>query len=147
MRLVYEGGVNLFGQLTDINNGWVRCVRAIHAVMTDVVSSPHSPPVLVSATERSCTTLTALALVDHHQKLLHIYACTVYNSCGYYSRVAFISLRASDCVAAIRGSIQEIHYQFLRINALLTFDVTHTRVVPWHTHQRWPSAVGSSSEQ
>lgn len=37
------------------------------------------------------------------------------------------------------------NYQFLSINVLMTFDVTFA--LPWHTHQRWPSAVGSSSEQ
>ena len=41
---------------------WLGKVHMSNTVMTDAVSSPHSPPVLVSATERSSTTLTALAL-------------------------------------------------------------------------------------
>ena len=41
---------------------WLDKVHMSNTVMTDAVSSPHSPPVLVSATERSSTTLTALAL-------------------------------------------------------------------------------------
>ena len=41
---------------------WLDKVCKSTTVMTDAVSSPHSPPVLVSATERSSTTLTALAL-------------------------------------------------------------------------------------
>ena len=41
---------------------WLDKVHMSNTVVTDAVSSTHSPPVLVSATERSCTTLTALAL-------------------------------------------------------------------------------------
>jgi len=41
---------------------WLDKVRTSNTVMTDAVTSTHSPSVLVSATERSCTTLTALAL-------------------------------------------------------------------------------------
>ena len=51
---------------------WLDKVCTSNTVMTDAVSSTHSPPVLVSATERSCTTLTALALYS----LLTIISCT-----------------------------------------------------------------------
>ena len=33
----------------------------------------------------------------------HMCACGAYSSYGYYLRAAFVSLRASDCAATIRG--------------------------------------------
>ena len=37
-------------------------------------------------------------------------------------------------------------WKIISINALMN-DITFTMALPWRTHQRWPSAVGSSSEQ
>ena len=35
----------------------------------------------------------------------HTCACAAYTSHGYYLRAAFISVRASDCAAIIRGQL------------------------------------------
>ena len=49
--------------------------------------------------EASSTTQAALALVNFYHQKLFTYLCSVY----YHSRVAFVSLRASDFAATIQG--------------------------------------------
>ena len=49
--------------------------------------------------------------------LNYSHMCPAYTSRGYYSRAAFISLRASDCAATIRGRrvFEEIPYCVLQV--------------------------------
>ena len=73
--------------------------------LLDAVSSKHSLSVLLSAVETCRAAQLALALarwplseiIRIHERVLHM------SSCGYYSRAVFISLRAPDCAATIRG--------------------------------------------
>ena len=72
--------------------------------MLDAVSSMRSLSVLLSAVEMTCTTQnspsTSVVTIRNHS---HTCAPAVFTSHGYYSRVMFISYRASDCVAIIQG--------------------------------------------
>ena len=68
------------------------------------VNSTHSLSVLLSAVETTRTTQTALALAWWLASvIICTRACAAYSSRGYYMWVAFISLRAPDYVATIRG--------------------------------------------
>ena len=49
----------------------------------------------------SHTKQAALAPALDHRS--HVCTCAAYTSHGYYSRAVFISLRSSECAAAIRG--------------------------------------------
>ena len=63
----------------------------------------------------SRTTQTALALAWW---LLSEGIVRWYTSCGYYSRVAFILPRASDCAATIRGQRLFEGYGYLRVTII-----------------------------
>ena len=54
---------------------------------------------------------TLVTVVRNH---LHTWCACCVSSCGYYSRAAFISLRASNCAATIRRQclFKEIWYLF-----------------------------------
>ena len=71
--------------------------------LLDAISSKRSLSVLLSAVEASRTTRTALALAPVTAIGNYSHTCAAYSNCSYYSRVAFISLRASDYVATIQG--------------------------------------------
>ena len=62
LRLLFKDGVYFFGKPADINDSWIRYVRAIQRRLLDAGSSIHNLSVLLSAMEKSCTTRTALAL-------------------------------------------------------------------------------------
>ena len=101
----FSSGYYFFRKPTDINNGWIRNVQAIQWRLLDDVSSKQTQSVLLSVVEMSRTTQTALALAQWlSSEIVHIRMLD-YSSCGYYSSVAFISLRVPDCVATctIRG--------------------------------------------
>ena len=62
MWLLFEGGIYFIGKPADINDGWIRNVRVIQWRLLDAGSSTCNLSVLLSAMEKSCATLTALAL-------------------------------------------------------------------------------------
>ena len=83
VQLPFEGSVYFFGKPADVNDGWIRYVRAVQWHIQ------HKQP---SASQGT--------IVRNDS---HMCVCAAYTSHSYYSRVVFISLKASDCVATIRG--------------------------------------------
>ena len=67
--------------------GWIKYVRVRWWRLVDAVSSTHSLSVLLSAVKTTRTEQITLVLVW--------WVHAAYTSCGYYSRAAFISFRAS----------------------------------------------------
>ena len=102
-RLLFQGGVYFFGKPAD-TDGWIGNVRVI-GDDSNTVSSKHCLSVLLSTMEMGCTTPTALVLVQWSiiRNYLHMCACANYSFHSYYSRIAFISLIAPDCVATIQA--------------------------------------------
>ena len=99
-RSLFKGGVYFFGKPTDIKDGWIRCVRVIQRWLLDTVSSSRSLSVLLSAgNELYYTNSPSASLVTVVRNI-----CTrVYTSCGYYSRTAFILLKAFVCGSTVGG--------------------------------------------
>ena len=83
----------------------IRYIQVIQRQLLDAVGSSHSLSVLLSAMETSNTTQTALALARWPiiRNYSNSYGCAEYSSHSYYSKMGFILLRASDCVATIWG--------------------------------------------
>ena len=74
--------------------------------LQDTVSSMCSPSVLLSAvgtTRTYNTNSSSASIVTVVRNHSHTCACAVFTSRGYYLRAVFISFRASDCAATIRG--------------------------------------------
>ena len=101
--LLFEGGVYFFGRPTDINDSWIRYVRAMQWQLLDAASS------MCVASQSCCqpwkrgvnrNSLSA-SLVTVIRNYSHMCVCSA--SHGYYSRAAFILLRAPGCVATITG--------------------------------------------
>ena len=105
VRLLFEGGIHFFENPTDINDGWIRYIQVRRWWLLDAVSSTCNLSVLLSAVGTTRTTQIALSasLVTVVRNYSDACACAACTSCGYYSRAAFFSFRASDCVATIRG--------------------------------------------
>ena len=79
-------------------------MRAMQTGLIDAGSSVCSLSVLLSAVVTSLSTHTALgdSSVYIGGNYQYTCSCTMCTSHGYYLRVVFISLRASDCAATIR---------------------------------------------
>ena len=100
--LLFEGGIYFFGKSADVQR-WLDKVHRYSDNYCTTITSKHSLSVLLLAVETSHISQTALALAwwPPSKINLHMCVCTAYSSRGYYSRVAFILLRAPDCVATI----------------------------------------------
>ena len=88
---------NFLGKLENINDDWIRHIRAIQWRLLDIVSNTHSLSVLQSAGETSHTTLALAHRSFSKMVIAYVGWCVAYTSHGYYSKAAFILLRASDC--------------------------------------------------
>ena len=60
-QVLFEGSDYFCGKPADVNDGWIRYIRAIQWRLLDTDSSSHSLSVLLSAIESSCRTPTTLA--------------------------------------------------------------------------------------
>ena len=118
LQLLFEGGIYFFGKPVDINDGRRRYAQVIWQRRLDSVSGLHSLSVLLSAVETSRTTQTALALAWWPSlESIHTCVCAMCTSHSYYSREAFILLRASLCTATIQAQwlFKEIQYMWLEM--------------------------------
>lgn len=77
VQLLFEGGIQVFGKPTDVNDGWIRYIQAIQQQLLDIVSSTCSLSVPLSAMVISRTTPTALALVwySHQKSFSYVWVC------------------------------------------------------------------------
>ena len=110
VRLLFEGSVYFFGKPTDINNGWIRYVRVIQWWLLDAVSCKLSLSVLLPAVEMSHTTRTCSSPMTVIRSYSHTCVCAAFCTCDYYSKVAFISLRAPDLCALFEGGVYSKKY-------------------------------------
>ena len=118
--LLFEGGYYLrvanyfLGKPTDINDSWIRFVQAIQWWLLDAVSSSSSLSVLLSVCGNEPYNMSSLSvsLVTVVRNYLHRCVCAACTSRGYYLKVAFILLRASNRAATLRGRclFEEIEY-------------------------------------
>ena len=72
MQLLSEGGIYFSRKPTDINDSWIRYVRAIQRWLLDVTCNLSVP---LSAMEKSYTTWTALALAWWWSSELFAHVC------------------------------------------------------------------------
>ena len=102
------------GKSTDINDGWIRFVQAIQWWLLDAVCSSSSLSVLLSVCGNEPYNMSSLSvsLVTVVRNYLHRCVCAACTSRGYYFKMAFILLRASNRAATIRGwcLFEEIEY-------------------------------------
>ena len=107
---LFEGGYYsrvaffFFEKRSDINNTWIKYIQVSRWQSLDTVSSMHGPQFCFQLWKPTRTTRTTLAsMLWLSSESIPTCAHAAYTSCGYYLRVVFIPLRASDCWATIWG--------------------------------------------
>ena len=94
VRLLFEGGVYFFGKSGDINNSWIRHVRAvIVARHCQQYVQPLSPAVsrCNDSYNTNSPSASVVTIIRNHS---HMCARAAFTSRSYYLRVAFISFKS-----------------------------------------------------
>ena len=92
------------GKTTDINDDWIRYVRAIQWQLLDAVSSTYILTVLLSVSWKQVKTSNSPGARPYPSVCIRVQVPHMLAVATIRGRCQFISLRVSDCAATIRYS-------------------------------------------